>query len=112
MGEVYRARDAKLHRDVALKILLESFASDGERMMRFEREAKTLASLNHPHIAQIYGLEQSSSASALVMELVEGDTLADRVARSAARLKKQYPLQARSPRPSKPRTSRASFIAT
>src|SRR5262245_26900226 len=83
MGEVYRARDTKLHRDVALKILLESFASDGDRMMRFEREAKTLASLNHPHIAQIYGLEQSSTASALVMELVEGDTLADRIARGA-----------------------------
>jgi serine/threonine protein kinase len=81
MGEVYRARDTKLGRDVALKILLESFASDGDRMMRFEREAKTLASLNHPHIAQIYGLEQSSTASALVMELVEGETLADRVAR-------------------------------
>src|SRR5262245_21688641 len=92
MGEVYRARDTKLARDVALKILLESFATDGDRMMRFEREAKTLASLNHPHIAQIYGLEQSSSVSALVMELVEGDTLADRIARGAVPLREAIPI--------------------
>src|SRR5262245_35379619 len=92
MGEVYRARDTKLDRDVALKILLESFANDGDRMMRFEREAKTLASLNHPHIAQIYGLEQSSSVSALVMELVEGDTLADRIARGAVPLEEAIPI--------------------
>ncbi|HJZ78481.1 MAG TPA: protein kinase [Vicinamibacterales bacterium] len=92
MGEVYRARDTKLHRDVALKILLESFASDWERMMRFEREAKTLASLNHPHIAQIYGLEQSSTVSALVMELVEGDTLADRVARGVVPVEEAIPI--------------------
>ena len=71
MGEVWRATDTKLGRDVALKILPASFASDPARMARFEREAKALASLNHPHIAQIYGVEQG----ALVMELVEGEPL-------------------------------------
>lgn len=75
MGEVYRARDTKLHRDVALKVLPEAVAADADRLARFEREARTLASLNHPHIAQIYGVEESSSVPALVMELVEGATL-------------------------------------
>jgi Tol biopolymer transport system component/predicted Ser/Thr protein kinase len=75
MGEVYKARDTTLDRDVALKILPESFASDADRMMRFEREAKTLAALNHPNIAQIYGLE----TRALVMELVEGPDLSERI---------------------------------
>ncbi|MBZ5696531.1 MAG: protein kinase [Acidobacteriia bacterium] len=79
MGEVYRARDAKLGRDVALKSLPERFARDTERMSRFQREAKVLASLNHPNIASIYGLEDSGQTHALVMELVEGPTLADRV---------------------------------
>ena len=79
MGEVYRARDSKLGRDVALKVLPEAFARDAERMARFQREAKVLASLNHPNIASIYGLEDSGSTHALVMELVEGPTLADRV---------------------------------
>src|SRR5271170_5854032 len=79
MGEVYRARDAKLGRDVALKVLPEAFARDAERMARFQREAKVLASLNHPNIATIHGLEDSGSTHALVMELVEGPTLADRV---------------------------------
>jgi hypothetical protein len=83
MGEVYRARDTRLDRDVALKILPEYFASDPDRLMRFEREAKTLASLNHPHIAQLYGIEESSGVRALVMELVEGDDLAQRIARGA-----------------------------
>src|SRR5579864_7657930 len=69
MGEVYRARDNKLKREIALKVLPAAFARDPERMARFEREAQTLASLNHPNIAQIYGLE----GSALVMELVEGE---------------------------------------
>jgi len=77
MGEVYRARDTKLDRDVALKILPESFANDPDRLMRFEREAKTLASLNHPNIAQIYGIE----SNALVMELVEGEDLSAHIAR-------------------------------
>src|SRR5215472_8298771 len=79
MGEVYRARDAKLGRDIALKVLPEAFARDAERMVRFQREAKVLASLNHPNIAAIYGVEDSGSTSALVMELVEGPTLADRI---------------------------------
>jgi Tol biopolymer transport system component len=79
MGEVYRARDAKLGRDVALKVLPEAFARDAERMARFQREAKVLASLNHPNIASIYGLEDSGVTHALVMELVEGLTLADRI---------------------------------
>jgi serine/threonine protein kinase len=72
MGEVYRARDTKLDRDVALKILPASFAKDLDRLTRFEREAKTLAALNHSHIAQIYGLEQTPTGSTLVMELVDG----------------------------------------
>src|SRR6266446_9372807 len=71
MGEVYRARDTKLEREVAIKILPDAFARDPARLARFEREAKVLAALNHPHIAQIYGLEER----ALVMELVEGETL-------------------------------------
>jgi eukaryotic-like serine/threonine-protein kinase len=83
MGEVYRATDTKLHRDVAIKVLPESFATDPERLARFKREAQVLASLNHPHIAQIYGLEESSGVSALVMELVEGPTLADLIAERA-----------------------------
>jgi serine/threonine protein kinase/Tol biopolymer transport system component len=81
MGEVYRARDTKLDRDVAIKVLPEAFAGDPERTARFQREAKTLASLNHPHIAIIHGLEQAGDIQALVMELVEGETLADRIAR-------------------------------
>jgi serine/threonine protein kinase len=80
MGEVYRARDTKLHREVALKVLPAPMAHNTERMARFEREAQVLASLNHPNIAAIYGLEESNGASALVMELVEGRTLAERLA--------------------------------
>ncbi len=80
MGEVYRARDARLGRDVAVKVLPEAFARDPERMARFGREAKVLASLNHPNIAAIYGFEDSGGVHALVMELVEGPTLADRIA--------------------------------
>ena len=80
MGEVYRARDARLGRDVALKILPEAFAGDPDRLMRFEREARTLASLNHPYIAHIHGLEESGATRALVMELVEGDDLSVRIA--------------------------------
>jgi Tol biopolymer transport system component len=79
MGEVYRARDTKLGRDVAIKVLPEAFARDPERLSRFQREAKILASLNHPNIAAIYGFEDSGSAHALVLELVEGPTLADRI---------------------------------
>jgi Tol biopolymer transport system component len=80
MGEVYRARDTRLGRDVALKLLPEAFAGDADRLARFEREAQVLASLNHSHLAQIYGLEETGGARALAMELVDGQTLADRVA--------------------------------
>ena len=79
MGEVYRARDHKLGRDVAIKILPAAFATDPDRLMRFEREARTLASLNHPNIAQIYGQEHFGEMSALVLEFVDGPTLADRI---------------------------------
>ena len=79
MGEVYRARDTKLDRDVAIKVLPEEFAKDKERLARFEREAKLLASLNHPNIASIYGLEESEGVKALVLELIEGPTLAERI---------------------------------
>src|SRR5262249_39290667 len=79
MGEVYRARDPKLNRDVALKVLPETFTDDRDRVERFLREARVLASLNHPHIAAIYGLEDSGDVHALVLELVEGPTLADRI---------------------------------
>src|SRR5436190_13929285 len=75
MGEVYRARDTKLGRDVAIKILPPAFAGDPERLARFEREARLLASLNHPHIAQIYGVEETDGITALVLELDEGETL-------------------------------------
>ncbi len=81
MGEVFRARDTRLGRDVALKILPERFASDAERLARFKREAHVLASLNHPHIGAIYGFEESGAVRALALELVEGETLADRIAR-------------------------------
>ena len=94
MGEVYRARDTKLGRDVAIKILPELFASDSERLARFEREARTLASLNHTNIAQIYGIEEfgSHGRSALVMELVEGEDLAARLQRGAVPLSEVLPL--------------------
>ncbi len=80
MGVVYRATDTTLAREVAIKVLPESMASDAERVARFEREAKTLAALNHPNIAQIYGLEKADGVTALVLELVEGPTIADRIA--------------------------------
>jgi eukaryotic-like serine/threonine-protein kinase len=79
MGGVYRARDSKLGRDVALKVLPQAFERDAERLARLQREAKVLASLNHSNIASIYGLEDTGSTHALVMELVEGPTLADRI---------------------------------
>ena len=79
MGQVYRAHDSKLGRDVALKVLPDSFAADPDRLARFHREAQVLASLNHPNIGQIYGFEDSGATHALVMELVDGPTLADRI---------------------------------
>ncbi len=84
MGQVWRARDTKLNRDVALKVLPDSFANDPDRLARFTREAQTLASLNHPNIGAIYGLEESDGVRALVMELVEGDDLSQRIARGLA----------------------------
>ena len=92
MGQVFRARDTKLDRDVAIKILPEAFAHDADRLARFEREAKTLASLNHPNIAGIYGLEESGGVTALVMELVEGDDLSQRIARGAIPLDEALPI--------------------
>jgi serine/threonine-protein kinase len=92
MGEVYRARDTKLNRDVALKILPEVFALDGDRIARFRREAQVLASLNHPNIAGIYGFEDSGSTHALVLELVEGPTLADRIAKGPVPLDEALPI--------------------
>ena len=80
MGEVYRARDTKLDRDVALKVLPQAFTDDPDRLARFEREAKVLASLNHPNIGGIHGLEDSEGIGALVLEYIEGPTLADRIA--------------------------------
>src|SRR5215813_943522 len=80
MGEVWRATDTRLKRQVALKVLPAAFASDPERVARFQREAEILAALNHPNIAQIYGVEETSGVTALVLELVEGPTLADRIA--------------------------------
>src|SRR4030095_9888017 len=92
MGEVYRARDMNLGRDVAIKVLPEALAHDAERLARFEREAKTLAALNHPNIAHIYGLQESDGTKALVMELVEGPTLAERIARGAIPVDEALPI--------------------
>jgi eukaryotic-like serine/threonine-protein kinase len=78
MGEVYRARDGKLKREVAIKVLPDLFANDAERIARFHREAQIVAALNHPNIAAIYGLEESAGRKFLVLELVEGETLAER----------------------------------
>ncbi len=92
MGEVYRARDTKLNRDVALKILPDAFTLDGDRVARFRREAQVLASLNHPNIAHIYGFEDSGSTHALVLELVDGPTLADRIAKGPLSLDEALPI--------------------
>src|SRR5690242_13445401 len=83
MGEVYRARDSKLKRDVAIKALPDEFSRDHARLIRFQREAEVLASLNHSNIAGIYELQEANAARFLVMELVEGETLAERIARAA-----------------------------
>ena len=84
MGEVYRARDAKLGRDVAIKVMADGFGDDPERIARFQREAQILAALNHQHIATIHGLEEASGTQFLVLELVDGETLAERIARRAS----------------------------
>jgi serine/threonine protein kinase len=104
MGEVYRARDTRLDRIVAIKILPDAFASDPDRLARFTREAQTLAALNHPNIAQIYGLEEGPAEAghhvrAIVMELVEGDDLSQRIARGAIPLDETLPIASRSRMP-------------
>ena len=92
MGEVYRATDTNLKRQVAIKVLPQTVAADPERLARFRREAEVLAALNHPNIAHIHGLESSDGALALVMELVEGPTLADRIAQGAIPLDAALPI--------------------
>ena len=92
MGQVYRATDTKLKRPVALKILPPSLAADRDRLARFQREAEVLASLNHPHIAQIHGLEESGGLTAIVMELVEGEDLSQRIAKGALPLAEALPI--------------------
>jgi eukaryotic-like serine/threonine-protein kinase len=92
MGEVFRARDTRLRRDVALKVLPPQFASDPDRLARFQREAQVLASLNHPNIAAIYGIEEDDHQRALVMELVDGETLAERIARGPLPMAEMLPM--------------------
>jgi serine/threonine protein kinase len=92
MGEVYRARDSRLKREVALKILPASVRSDADRLGRFQREAEVLAALNHPNIAQLHGLEESNGVTALVMELVEGEDLAERISRGPIPLAEAVPI--------------------
>ena len=111
MGEVYRARDTKLGRDVALKVIPDTFALDADRLARFRREAQVLASLNHPHIGSIYGFEDSSETHALVLELVEGGTLADLIDRGPIPWTTHCRSRVRSAKRSKLPTSTGSFIA-
>jgi serine/threonine protein kinase len=112
MGEVYRARDTKLNRDVALKVLPAVFAADPERLARFKREAQLLASLNHPHIGAIYGLEETETVRALVLELVEGPTLAEVIERAqGSRLTAQGPDTSQSDSATSPKSEARSHIA-
>src|SRR5205809_6763433 len=92
MGEVYRARDTRLKREVAIKVLPEAFSQDPDRLARFHREAELLATLNHPNIAHIYGFEESDDVRAFVLELVEGPTIADRMAQGAVPLDQALPI--------------------
>src|SRR5215218_6292324 len=92
MGEVYRARDAKLNRDVAIKVLLPGVTADADRIARFRREAQLLASLNHPNIAHIHGIEEADGVTALVLELVEGEDLAQRLARGPLAIDEALPI--------------------
>ena len=92
MGQVWQATDTQLHRDVALKILPNAFAADPDRLARFQREAQVLASLNHPNIAQIHGIEEAEGTRALVLELVEGPTLADMISRGPIPVDEALPI--------------------
>src|ERR1700676_5423554 len=113
MGEVYQAHDSKLGRDVAIKLLPEAFAHDPERLARFQREAKMLAQLNHTNIATIYGLEHSDGTHYLVMELVPGDTLQQRVKRDGAiPIEEALPISKQISVRSKLHTKKESFTAT
>ena len=112
MGEVYRATDTRLGRDVALKLLPPEFASDPDRLARFEREAKLLASLHHPNVATLFGLEETDGQSVLVMELVAGEDLAERLKRGPIPSTKPPPSRGRSPRRSRRPTRTASSTAT
>ena len=111
MGEVYRARDTRLNRDVAIKVLPASVAADQERLARFTREAQTLAALNHPNIAILYGLEDTPTGTCLVMELVDGEDLSARFTHGPVSVSEALPILRHWPKPLKPRTSTASFIA-
>ena len=92
MGQVYQATDTKLNRQVALKILPEAFAADPDRLARFQREAQVLASLNHPNIAQVHGIEEEAGTRALVLELLEGPTLADRISKGPIPVDEALPI--------------------
>src|SRR6266853_1003541 len=92
MGVVFRGRDTRLNRDVALKLLPDHFANDPDRLARFQREAQLLASLNHPNIAQIYGLEESANTRCIVMELVDGETLQERLKRGPISIDEALPI--------------------
>ena len=119
MGEVYRARDTRLGRQVAIKILPRAFIADKDRLARFEREARVLASLNHPHIAAIHGIEDAPldagpPVRALILELVEGETLAERIGRAGSkglRSRRRSTSRVRSPKRSIPRTRKGSSTA-
>src|SRR6059036_536563 len=111
MGEVYRGRDTKLKRDVAIKILPEEFSSDPERIARFHREARAIAALNHANIAAIHELGESGTTKFLVLELVEGDTLAQRIQRGPLPVEEALNIARQIAMPSPPRTKKASFTA-
>jgi eukaryotic-like serine/threonine-protein kinase len=110
-GEVYSARDTKLGRTVAIKVLPEAFQLDPDRLARFAREARMLASLNHPNIAALHGMEQSEGRLFLVMELVAGETLADRLLRGPIPVEESLASRVRLPRRWKPPTKRGSSTA-
>ncbi len=111
MGHVYRATDTRLKRPVAIKILPPALAADHDRLSRFQREAEVLASLNHPQIAAIYGVEESAGVTALVMELVEGDDLSQRIAAARSRSTRRWRSPGRSPTRSRLRMNKGSSIA-